>query len=79
MLQKQNFKQIGSDSAVPGLNRNQAYDTVTVIPEIDKVQRFNTLVQVVFDGIFSTAQQADTLVEIRDTLLPKLMSGEIEI
>jgi type I restriction enzyme S subunit len=32
LLKGQDFKKIGSDSAVPGLNRNQAHDNLVIIP-----------------------------------------------
>ena len=79
LLQQQDFKKIGSDSAVPGLNRNQAYDSFVIIPEVDAVQQFTDLVQVIFAKIFNNSQQTTTLTQIRDSLLPKLMCGEIAV
>jgi len=77
LLKEQDFKKIGSDSAVPGLNRNQAYGNLVIIPSVDVVKLFNCLMQTMFDSSFTHTQQSVTLVTIRDALLPKLMNGEI--
>lgn len=79
LLKIQDFKQISSDSAVPGLNRNQAYDNKVVIPPSDVITQFNEFVFANFESILSNEQQSATLASIRDALLPKLMTGEIEV
>jgi len=79
LLKKQDFKKIGSDSAVPGLNRNMAYDISVTIPPLNVIQNFNLLINFIFEDIFNFEQQSSTLSKIRDGLLPKLMSGEIEV
>lgn len=79
LLKMQDFKKIGSDSAVPGLNRNMAYDTPVIIPPLNIIQNFNSFVCSIFEDIFNIEQQSFTLFQIRDALLPKLMSGEIEV
>ena len=78
LLKEQDFKKIGSDSAVPGLNRNQAYVSLVVIPAKDVINQFNDITQAIFADIYNYSNESSTLATIRDTLLPKLMSGEIE-
>jgi type I restriction enzyme, S subunit len=79
LLKEQDFKKIGSDSAVPGLNRNQAYDNLVVIPTNEAIGQFNDTVQSIFDNIFNIGQESKFLAQIRDSLLPKLLSGEISM
>lgn len=79
LLKMQDFKKIGSDSAVPGLNRNMAYDISVTIPPLNVIQNFNLLICFIFEDIFNFEQQSSTLSKIRDELLPKLISGEIEV
>jgi type I restriction enzyme, S subunit len=79
LLKEQDFKKIGSDSAVPGLNRNQAYDNIVVIPSLDVINQFNEIMVSVFESIYNNEQQSATLASLRNALLPKLMSGEIEV
>ena len=79
LLKQQDFKKIGSDSAVPGLNKNEAHNNQVIIPVKAVVTQFNKLAQPIFDNIFTLTQQSAILTVIRNTLLPKLMSGEIEV
>lgn len=52
---------------------------IIIIPPIDKVHKFNEFCRTVFDQVFANGKQTEQLATIRDTLLPKLMSGEINI
>lgn len=79
LLKEQEFKKIASDSAVPGLNRNQGMDNIVTIPNIEIVMNFNSLIQPVFLKKAANSNQIQTLTQTRDTLLPKLMSGNLEI
>ena len=79
LLKGQDFKKIASDSAVPGLNRNQAYDNLVVIPPKEIMKLFNDNLLALFQNIYNNEQQSTTLSIIRDAFLPKLMSGEIEV
>ncbi|OOP57393.1 MAG: hypothetical protein AYP45_03490 [Candidatus Brocadia carolinensis] len=79
LLKSQDFKKISSDSAVPGLNRNQAYDNTVTIPTKNNINEFNKIVRDMFENIQNNEQQSTALAAIRDALLPKLMSGEIAV
>lgn len=78
-LKEQEFKKIASDSAVPGLNRNQAMDNIVTIPDIRIVKNFNSIIQPVFLKKEANVNQIQSLTQNHDTLLPKLMSGQLEI
>lgn len=52
---------------------------VIIIPPVDKVQKFNDYCGAVFDQVFANGKQTEQLAVLRDTLLPKLMSGEIDV
>lgn len=49
------------------------------IPPVFEVQKFDRYCQVIFDQIFTNGRQSEVLAQIRDILLPKLMSGELDI
>lgn len=49
------------------------------IPDKEELLRFNTIVNPMFDIITANEAQNKLLSEIRDYLLPKLMSGEIDV
>lgn len=70
---------LNSDSAVPGLNRNEAYFQDIIIPKREKIIEFNKIVSSFFERIKSIEKENEYFTIIRDSLLPKLMSGEIEV
>jgi type I restriction enzyme S subunit len=70
---------ISTDVAVPGLNRDLAYSRHLLVPSKSVLRLF-------LDAVSPIYQQLDKLDEInqklcaaRDLLLPRLMSGEIEV
>ena len=50
-----------------------------VIPPKERVLAFDYYCQTVFDQIFANGKESEQLAQLRDTLLPKLMSGELDI
>ena len=50
-----------------------------VLPPFDLVSKFDTYCQSVFDMTFANGLESEQLSVIRDALLPKLMSGEIDV
>lgn len=68
-----------SDSAVPGLNRNAAHLIPMLIPPEELIVMFNESVRPFFEKQRANQIQIHTLKKLRDTLLPKLMSGEVKV
>lgn len=54
-------------------------DIEMLVPDIDTINKFNTIINKQIDKLLSLQNQTILLAEARDRLLPKLMSGEIEI
>ena len=50
-----------------------------IIPPFDKVQAFNDYCKSIFNQVFANGKQSEQLASLRDTLLPKLMSGEVDV
>jgi type I restriction enzyme S subunit len=50
-----------------------------MLPAKDLLIVFNKVVDSVFELIFSLEKQNAKLIEARDILLPRLMSGQIEV
>lgn len=48
-------------------------------PTIEVINKFHNLVKEYFNKIGANQQQIQTLTKLRDTLLPKLMSGEVRV
>ena len=79
LLKMLNFEEMNSDSAVPGLNRDIALSTEIKIAPIEKLNEFNYFATGFFSKIRLNLNQIRTLEKLRDTLLPKLMSGEVRV
>ncbi|WP_454642194.1 restriction endonuclease subunit S [Bradyrhizobium liaoningense] len=70
---------LGADSAVPGLNRNMAYMSRQLVPPKSILDAFDDLVRPLFSRLHSGNEETQTLAALRDTLLPKLISGELRV
>lgn len=68
-----------SDSAVPGRNREAAEDRRVRLPPAGLVGEFASTVAPLFAQRDALGVEADTLTSVRDTLLPKLISGAIRV
>ena len=49
------------------------------IPAADYIEKFNQAVAPMLETVYSNRIEANNLANLRDTLLPKLMSGEIDV
>ena len=49
------------------------------IPPKEKLKSFDSQVELLFSKIKSNSKQIKTLTQLRNTLLPKLMSGEVRV
>jgi type I restriction enzyme S subunit len=78
-LRDHNLGLLGADSAVPGLNRNMVYMSKQLVPPTAVVDCFDAQVRVLFGRIHTNQLQSSTLCALRDTLRPKLISGELRI
>jgi type I restriction enzyme S subunit len=78
-LQYQRLSGLSADSAVPGLNRNHAYLNLQIKPPAAIVSAFEAQSKVVFRRRSLVFNENMALVAFRDTLLPKLISGELRI
>ncbi len=76
LLRTLRFEEMNTDSAVPGLNRDLALSTELIIPPTKKIYDFNIYANNIIEKKNSNSHQIKILCETRNTLLPKLMSGE---
>jgi type I restriction enzyme S subunit len=70
---------LSADSAVPGLSRHQVYMSSITVPPNDLLQAFAAVVAPFFRRIHQSGRESTTLASLRDTLLPKLLSGELGV
>ena len=76
-LQKKNF--LNNDAAVPGLNRNQAQSLKMLVPSKKIMIRFCQFADDFEQQAELYRTQNTLLRRTRDLLLPKLISGEIDV
>jgi len=76
-LQHQNF--LNNDAAVPGLNRNQAYSLPFVVPARYLLDSFEGQCQQFLGLARLLVRKNNNLRIARDLLLPKLISGELDV
>ena len=69
----------GSKAAIPGINRQDIENILIFSPENKHVKKFGTFVEPLFTKILYNYKESQKLAAIRDTLLPKLMSGELKV
>ena len=79
LLKNIDFEEMNTDSAVPGLNRNIALSVELKIPPVELIDQFNKFANHIFEKRSNNKSQIRTLGKMRDTLLPKLMSGEVRL
>lgn len=70
---------IASGSAREFFQKNTFYDFKIKIPDADFISRFNEFSENNFSKVENNRIQIRTLEKLRDTLLPKLMSGEVRV
>ena len=68
-----------SGSTIVNLNKTQFGKIQVMIPSKRVLQDFDSLCRPLFDTILSNQKENINLSELRDTLLPKLMSGELDL
>jgi len=76
-LHNQNF--INSDAAVPGLSKRQASTLPVLVPDKDILKDFDSKLFQLFDLKSVIETKNEKLKETRDLLLPKLISGGIDV
>ena len=77
ILRTQEF--IDSHAAVPGLSRDQAYGLIVAKPEERLLFRYESAVRPMYDLRCTLSEQNTVLSEARDLLLPRLVSGELDV
>ena len=66
-------------TATYNLNTGNFSKILIQIPSDKVLKNFDEKVKLFFDKIYINQTQIETLTKLRDTLLPKLMSGEVKV
>lgn len=74
------YESLGSTSSiVTAINSAMIKEMMILIPDEKTIKDFSSIVEPQFEKIRQNQQQIQTLENLRDTLLPKLLSGEIRV
>ena len=76
------FIEIARDKQTTGLGHVTGQDLKrlkTFFPTDDVLQKFNHVVEPLFQKVYSNLHESRTLAALRDALLPKLLSGELRV
>ena len=75
-----NYQTMGSTSSIATAVNSKIIKAMPfVVPTDDEISRFHSIASPMFEQILNNQLENDSLAGIRDTLLPKLMSGEIDV
>lgn len=69
----------GQGSAQPNISGNDIETIPIIYPPEDIILKYNELVSPYFSMIIENISACDFISQLRDTLLPRLMSGKLEI
>lgn len=78
-MQRLGLENMNTDAAVPGLNRENAYRLDLVRPKDAVMDRFDTFVGTLRSVVRANIQRVEILTDLRDALLPRLISGKLSL
>lgn len=79
LLQSLDFETFNAGSAVPTLNRNHVHIIPVLLPARPVLEAFDRVARPLFGRVHANIRESRTLAALRDTLLPKLLSGELRV
>lgn len=68
-----------SGSTIVNLNKSQFGKIQVIVPSISVMTQFDEIVSPIFEKILENQKESLNLASLRDTLLPKLISGELDV
>lgn len=79
-LKNFNFDTLGSTSSIANATNSKTVKQLPfLMPTTNLLKDFNNIILPIFHNIKSNLEELNNLTSLRDTLLPKLMSGEIRV
>jgi type I restriction enzyme S subunit len=79
LLRLADLASFNAGSAVPTLNRNHIHSLKYLLPSIECIQTYEMIALNLHTRARANQQQAQTLATLRDTLLPRLISGQLRL
>jgi type I restriction enzyme S subunit len=79
LLKQTSVTSIVTGAVQPKINQANLKALAVAVPSVEEMQKFNDLIAPLFDQIRKNSDENLRLAELRDALLPKLMSGELSV
>ena len=76
---RHNLVLLGNGSVFTNLKTEILKNYPIILPNQDTLEKFDSIIKPIFSAILSNTREIQRLSQIRATLLPKLMSGEIDL
>lgn len=73
------LKHRGGKAAIPGINQSDVKELRLLVPNEQILKSFDEVTKPLISRIFANSKQAQTLTQLRDTLLPRLISGQLRL
>lgn len=78
-LAQTNITNLITGAVQPKINQGNMNKIKCVLPTEDVLNKFYEVINPIFDKLKTNSLQIQSLTQTRDTLLPKLMSGQLEV
>lgn len=79
LLKNVNIKHLVTGAVQLKINQKNMNSLEIIIPNLDMLVKFSGIIENIFTKYRSLSNENEILTKIRDSLLPKLMSGEIDV
>lgn len=79
LLKQTNVSSIVTGAVQPKISQANLKSVPIIMPPVNLLNQYNDIIKPLFDQIRTNQNQIQYLTQLRDTLLPKLMSGEIKV
>jgi len=79
LLKTLDFHSLNAGSAVPTLNRNHVHSLPQILPDIKCVHNYEEIAMPLHKRAHQNSKQIALLEALRDTLLPRLISGQLRL
>lgn len=78
-LKNKDLASLNTGSAVPSMTTDILNSMKIIIPSAERLNEFENIVAPLYKAMKNNSKQSKNLSAIRDTLLPELMNGEIDV
>jgi type I restriction enzyme S subunit len=70
---------LANGTTMQAINNTNIKKIKVLSPTDDVLNKFNRIIKPIFEQIYKNSMEIRNLIQLRDILLPKLMSGEIDV